>query len=229
MKLPSTMSDISKFTGRFRINTSQNSASRKVTKKPREALACTQCRTSKLRCDKARPCSSCVRRDGGISCSYMKSSVNDESSRTAAEERLDKLESMVQQLVESQASTTSSSAAPLDPETPPNVVVDDTGVLREVPSEELKYPTVLEDIMDSINELKLALPSLANELETMPTNEQEMRGSERIFASASNYSLEQILSQYLPSRIEADDLLKEYSQGDAFIQPFVRLKRFSIS
>lgn len=159
----------------------------------------------------------------------MKSSVNDESSRTAAEERLDKLESMVQQLVESQASTTSSSAAPLDPETPPNVVVDDTGVLREVPSEELKYPTVLEDIMDSINELKLALPSLANELETMPTNEQEMRGSERIFASASNYSLEQILSQYLPSRIEADDLLKEYSQGDAFIQPFVRLKRFSIS
>ncbi|KAK9320542.1 hypothetical protein V1517DRAFT_329144 [Lipomyces orientalis] len=54
------MSDFSSFTGKFRArrNTLQESSAAKVTKRYRESLACNQCRKSKLRCDRAQPCSS---------------------------------------------------------------------------------------------------------------------------------------------------------------------------
>ena len=41
-------------------------------KRPRTSLVCLQCRKSKLKCDRLKPCSSCVRRDGGGNCSYSR-------------------------------------------------------------------------------------------------------------------------------------------------------------
>ncbi|EJC98892.1 uncharacterized protein FOMMEDRAFT_113458 [Fomitiporia mediterranea MF3/22] len=43
-------------------------ASRPPTKRARKAINCTPCRTSKLKCDKARPCSSCVLRGTASQC-----------------------------------------------------------------------------------------------------------------------------------------------------------------
>ncbi|THH04944.1 hypothetical protein EW145_g5154, partial [Phellinidium pouzarii] len=49
------------------ISTSGN-AHRPPTKRARKAINCAPCRTSKLKCDKARPCSSCVLRGTASHC-----------------------------------------------------------------------------------------------------------------------------------------------------------------
>ena len=144
--------------------------------------------------------------------------------RTAAEERLMRLESLVTQLMQN-------SATPSDhrkPVTPPENEADLAPVGRGMTAQ-MKYPTVLEDIMDNIQELKLALPSIETDVEQVLPVEYSMRGSARIFASSSKYTLEQILAQYLPDRSIADDLLKGYMQGDSFIQPFVSKTQSSLA
>jgi hypothetical protein len=111
------------------------------------------------------------------------------------------------------------------PGTPPDVLRDQTGAALEDTGRlacSLKYPTVLEDIMNDIMELKLTLPTMTDELEGMPAIEYGMRDSERIFASSSCGTLNQILLAYLPERKEADALLFSYLQGELVIQPFVR-------
>ncbi|KAB8079468.1 hypothetical protein BDV29DRAFT_164481 [Aspergillus leporis] len=60
------MSNISRFTGKFRARIEPSALhetlAAKVTKRQRASLVCDQCRKSKLRCDKGQPCSSCVKR-----------------------------------------------------------------------------------------------------------------------------------------------------------------------
>lgn len=75
--------------------------------------------------------------------------------------------------------------------------------------------------MNNLQELKLALPSLGEDLDKETPDETSMRSSEQIFASSSQSTMQQIITKYLPTRAEADELLQGYTQGDAFIQPFV--------
>jgi hypothetical protein len=79
----------------------------------------------------------------------------------------------------------------------------------------LKYPTVLEDIMNNINELKLALPLISGETEKAPGVEYRMEGNERIFGSSSAYSMDRILFDYLPPKVDADRLLAIYFHGNS--------------
>jgi hypothetical protein len=141
---------------------------------------------------------------------------------TAAGDRLDRLELMVTQLIQSRDAALRMVPKP---DTPPDIMVSQATTDSETPESiacALKYPTVLEEIMDNIMELKLTIPSLSNELEEMPATEYNMQGSERIFASSSNLTLDQIISQYLPARDEADDLVSIYLYGELIIQPYVR-------
>ncbi|KIW07540.1 hypothetical protein, variant 2 [Verruconis gallopava] len=220
------MSDISKYTGRFRINVgSQDTQARKVAKRPRESLACDQCRDAKVRCNKGRPCSSCVKRNGGSSCSYQKPSAGEDMTRSVAEDRLDKLERMVTLLMQNQAAP----MTPLQqPTTPPDAIdrQDRNELSAWSADAKAKYPTVLEDIMNSIHDLKLALPEVREEVERMPSAEYRMRGSERIFGSASSRSIEEVLKRYMPSREESDRLLEVFFVGDTFILPFIHAQQF---
>jgi hypothetical protein len=128
---------------------------------------------------------------------------------------------MVAQLLQNQTTTT---IPFVQPQAVPDTALEPNRSAFHASSHDskaLKYPTVLEDIMNNLNELKLALPGFTVELEESHELKDSMRGSERIFASSSKYSLKQIVSKYLPERKECDELLSAYYQGDVFLQPAV--------
>lgn len=217
------MSNISNYTGKFRLNNNAGAQDQnlgRAVRKPRETSACTRCRFAKLKCDKGRPCSCCVRTDGGSSCSYSMVTKDRHESRNSAQERLQRLESMVAQLLQNQKTTT---ITVVQPQSPTDLAVEPGRSASQALSHDTdsKYPTVLEDVMDSLNELKLTLPTMEVELEESLELEESMRESERIFASSSKYSMDQILFKYLPDRRECDALLSAYYQGNVFLHPAV--------
>ncbi|KAJ5387268.1 hypothetical protein N7509_009809 [Penicillium cosmopolitanum] len=224
------MSDFSSLTGKFRIRKEAGGASRR----PRESQACTQCRKAKLRCDLQRPCGSCMRKDETALCSYQRTLTGPNQSDTA-EDRLAHLESLVKGLM--QDSTSASSKPSVDHTIPllegqsndcdPRVsfqATDGENRARYVGS------THWSAILDDIQGLRAALsqqddspePDPASRSSAIPAIGRDMI----IFGSSSNYSMETIISQYLPPKIEVDRLLAIYFQGETFIIPFIHTFQF---
>lgn len=228
------MADLSAFTGKFRASRSGlHESSAKVIKRPRESLACNQCKKSKLRCDRGHPCSSCVRRDEAPRCSYHRSSTAaaEINRQTVAEEKLVHLESIVKQLIQTQPAAhrlhTDSLAKPI---TPPTVLQDFVPAETQAPVDSYEYVgyTHWSAVLDDIQDLKAVLgKSLAQQdAEEHAVIETRALGSEVIFGSPNHYSLQQIISQYLPPKIETDRLLSLYLQGKTFIAPFIHTYQF---
>ncbi|KAF3937568.1 hypothetical protein ABW19_dt0207317 [Dactylella cylindrospora] len=113
------MADLSEFTSVFRARVNLNDK-RKANKRNRQALSCLACRTRKLKCDRQQPCAACTKRGEGPSCTFnaaasvtatasTNSGVSKPSSnildpkKTEAQARLQKLEELVQQLIQSGA------------------------------------------------------------------------------------------------------------------------------
>ncbi|KAE8444371.1 hypothetical protein EG329_000571 [Mollisiaceae sp. DMI_Dod_QoI] len=97
------------FTGKFRAHKNgppshdPPAGNGKVTKRPRESRVCNPCRKSKLRCDRAQPCGSCMRRDEAEACYYGPPAAKMDTTRhVAAEDRLLHLEATVRQLMQNQ-------------------------------------------------------------------------------------------------------------------------------
>lgn len=69
------MSDLSSFTGVFRITDTQSGAGRRqtVARRNRTAVSCTSCRSRKLKCDRQHPCGACSRRGNAGGCHYSAS------------------------------------------------------------------------------------------------------------------------------------------------------------
>lgn len=223
----------------------------KVIKRPREVLVCNACRKSKLRCDRSLPCGSCVRRDEAAHCSYQRppqgskvqTKGHSHTQQAAAEERLQHLESLVMRLMEIQASAPSScgdDAGPAKPVTLPDVTHDSLAVgsavdhSRSGQGDEPPYvgSTHWSAIMDDIHELKVVLASNrgADDEESLPseTTPAPVVGHKRelIFGDSGNYSVAQVLSQYLPSRLEADRLLAIFFKGESLMVTFVHTYQF---
>ncbi|KIW18527.1 hypothetical protein PV08_02815 [Exophiala spinifera] len=237
------MADFASLTTKFRADPSVS----RVTKRPRDSLVCNQCRKSKLRCDKAQPCGSCVKRDAGAACSYhrppptLSESRNEGTLSSVAEDRLLHLEAMVRELMEQQASTTEQSsthAVPSKlraPHSRPKDAVDLE--CNETPGDS-RYVgfTHWSAILDDIHELKIALTganeaqeaalSLNSSTSTPPGSTLSGAGNDIIFGGSSSFSLEEILDQYLPPKIEVDRALAAYFRGETFIIPFVHIYQF---
>lgn len=219
------MAEISQFTGKFKVAgiRKQRPENTGAIKRQRQSLACHQCRNSKLRCDKARPCSSCTNRDIGGSCSY--DIPLDGGTKPATENRLNRLEALVAQLLDSQNVT-----RPVDdPNTPPSLPDDrlrsnvgrGDSVLKD------QYPTVVEDIMDSIHQLRLSLPFTGDQPDfESPAVDGKSMDDEFIFGLSASHSRSTVLSQHMPSEREAEQLLATYFGGDTFIQPFIHAQYF---
>lgn len=123
----------------------------------------------------------------------------------------------------------------LDPSTPPSppddqVRVNDgrgRGRGRGIGIVKDQYPTVVEEIMDSIRQLRLELPVPHDEPDfEAPIMGGESTDDECIFGLSTSYSRNAILSQYMPSDQEAERLLATYFGGDTFIQPFIHTQHF---
>jgi hypothetical protein len=231
------MSDISSFTGKFRSHKvgSQDLSDSRVTKRTRESLACNQCRRSKLRCNRGQPCSSCVKRDEATFCNYQRLAEPrlDVNSRTVAEERLLHLESMVRDLMQNQAArqlssdvTTVKAAAA---QVPPHDSAASLDQARPEQIDATRYTgsTHWSAILDDIQELKVVLGGSVEgqEADTTPSGVRAL-ASELIFGSSRDHDIQQIISQYLPPKIEVDRFLSIYFQGESFIIPFVHTYHF---
>lgn len=229
------MADFLSFTGKFRAqnpNGSHAPAATKVVKRPR--LVCNQCQRSKLRCDRAHPCSNCVRRNEGSICSYDRGdSSRPEGGRNfAAEDRLAHLESMVKELMESQR-TAQSSVGSEKKVTRPGEFVQKPPRAQEISHENTNNTryvgsTHWSAILEDINELRTVLdePGYTKYAEYAAVSEAPTTEKEVIFGSSTNYSLQEIISQDMPSRIEADRLIATYFQGETYIVLFVHAQQF---
>lgn len=219
------MTDFSRLTGKFRVH-KEASDTANPTKRTRESLVCSQCRKAKLRCDRQRPCGSCVKKDEGELCSYQR------PLHGTAEDRLAHLESLVKDLM--QDLTPSSSANhPIsvpakdqegysDPRVPVQISNDENGA-RYVGS------THWSAILDDIHGLRAALSQRDDSPEPESASASPSLAFSRnmiIFGSPSDYSIEIIISQCLPPKMEVDRLLAVYFQGETFIIPFIHTFQF---
>ncbi|KAK6524715.1 hypothetical protein TWF281_011615 [Arthrobotrys megalospora] len=112
------MTDISEFTSVFRARVNLNDK-RKANKRNRQALSCLACRSRKLKCDRQHPCTACNKRGEGSACTFTaaptgnsigtggitkpSSSGQADVKRSEAQAKLQKLEEIVQQLIQSGA------------------------------------------------------------------------------------------------------------------------------
>ena len=224
------MSDFSTLTGKFRIQKDSPNDAAKIVKRPRESLVCNQCRKAKLRCDRRQPCNSYVPRDEAPLCSYQKLPPGN-GQNGAAEDRLAHLESLVKDLMQNPAlgplgkdPVTSSGKAPGEEvKLPCQSPIENPTETRYVGS------THWSAILDDIHELKNALSHQEELLgyETPTTPEESAVGQETIiFGSSHDYSLEEIIAQYLPAKVEVDRLVAIYFQGETFIIPFIHTIQF---
>lgn len=62
--------DTSNYTSVFRL-TPPGDPHRKVIKRNRQVVSCVPCRTRKLKCDRQKPCTSCVKRSDAVSCRFF--------------------------------------------------------------------------------------------------------------------------------------------------------------
>lgn len=184
---------------------------RKITRH-REFRACKECRRRKLRCDRQLPCASCKRRDEASSCFYESNpqEVSNSSERTSqAEARLEHLERLVRELSQikdnpAQSADDNSSGQPLyNGPTHWTAMLEDIGELREV----------LENDSDT-DDFALDLPS-------------NMGCDFRVlFGGGQCLSFDQVLSQALPPRLEADRLVSAYFRAKAVAAPFIHSSQF---
>jgi hypothetical protein len=89
------------------------------------------------------------------------------------------------------------------------------------------FPTVVEEIMESIHQLRLELPITVHE----PDNEEPIKGrkdmiNDLILGLPDSPSKDAILTRYMPSQNEADRLLGNYFGSRTFIQPFIHTQQF---
>lgn len=143
-----------------------------------------------------------------------------------AEDRLIHLESMVKLLMESQRNGSH--------EVPVLDVASSKGVICESPQVE-KDTTIYTGsthwsaILDDIHELKTALGGphrVEDEQRSILTTPEPDFQTEIIFGSAQEYSLQQIITQYLPSKLQIDKILAIYLQGETYIAPFIHAHQF---
>ena len=135
------MSGLSHHQSVFRITkpeTTNNSLLPKLRKRNRQTASCAACRTRKLKCDRAAPCSSCSKRGDASACVYSNDSqpTRKDQSRasrsTEASLRLQKLEGMVLALMQTPSSSgnvSSQSPCILDTDrTPENLLSEGSDV-----------------------------------------------------------------------------------------------------
>lgn len=164
-------------------------------------------------------------------CSYQCSSP-DATQPSTAEDRLAHLESLVRDLIQGSATTSTAKSSASDiqinssydsnPRTPAHIADSEPGT-RNAGS------THWSVILDDIHGIKAAL----GQHDYFPESGQIGMSSASpcrrdiiIFGSANNYPMKMIISHYLPSKLEVDRLLAVYFQGEAFIIPFIHATQF---
>jgi hypothetical protein len=169
-------------------------------------------------------------------CSYQQTlrSAGEGARSTVAEDRLLHLESMVKRLMQNQESAQSNNREPSvqieSAQGRPSRPIVAADELQGEHEEHTRYvgSTHWSAILDDIHELKVVLGNSddAGGEDILATLEAPSIDKELIFGLPKSYSLRQIISQYLPSKLDMDRLLSIYFQGEAYIVPFIHSHQF---
>ncbi|KPI35001.1 putative transcriptional regulatory protein [Cyphellophora attinorum] len=218
------MSDISNFTGRFRV---QGPEGDRVVKRPRATLTCAPCRSAKLGCDKKQPCSSCVKRGDVARCVYTGRSeqkAKDDQNVAEQKQKLAHLEAMVIELMQEQRKS-------LPSEGPSNLALindsnDSAPPVRPVVAPQNGYAgsTHWSAMLRDIQELRGLLDEDgdANAYETPVDSPPE----EVIHGLPRMYSIDQIIDNHMPPKNDVERLLSVYFNGETFILPILHTGYF---
>lgn len=243
------MSDFSSLTHKFRANLdNQQQAANKVSKRNRQPLSCAPCRIKKLKCDRGHPCDTCIKRGDQASCAYGKTAPvaalsnkvdaggggggGTAANRARAQERLHHLEQLVMQMVDNSATSSvhrSDSSAESKDESSTSSLAKEGHL--QYGSSESNYvgSTHWSAIFENIQELKLALGSERGRPSTTEFDESEdldAQDPEGLFGSTGHLSLDQILSQGLPPRLQVDRRLSTYFNSRYMSVPFIHTMQF---
>ncbi|EPE26293.1 hypothetical protein GLAREA_02205 [Glarea lozoyensis ATCC 20868] len=145
----------------------------------------------------------------------------------AAEDRLLHLESLVQQLIGGQGTEKSTEASVHSTKASSkqlNVTAN-----NDSPTTTYFGSTHWSAILQDIHALKVAAGTAvldASEESPPLTEVVGHQNSDVIFGSSGNYSLQQIISQYLPEKIEVDRFLAAYFSAKTYIAPFIHTYHF---
>ncbi|KAF4633507.1 hypothetical protein G7Y89_g4612 [Cudoniella acicularis] len=235
IRMASKIVDMSNFTSKFRAQKiGSHESTTRVTKRPR--LVCNQCQKSKLRCDRGQPCGSCIKKDEAAACTYQRptGTRTDINHNVMAEDKLLHLESLVKQLMQNQAlplsgndTISTNTASPHERISGLTETVDGP---RGEQLESARYigSTHWSAILEDIHELKVTLGGRLDVDKYTGTSiyQSPAPSGELIFGSSNDFSLQHILSEYLPPKVEADRLLSTYFQGETYIIPFLHTYHF---
>ena len=86
------------------------------------------------------------------------------------------------------------------------------------------WTAVLNDLLD-LKELLRLTPEFQDLQSELPTTGPTV-GNEPIFGAFSSFSLDEIISEYLPAKVDVDRLLAHYFQGPVFIIPILHKYQF---
>lgn len=235
------MPDLSAYTHKFRATgdqSHQNGVS-KVNRRNRQPVSCTPCRVKKLKCDRGHPCETCVKRGDDASCAYgpvnigsrHQSSTSDGGRRAQAQDRLRNLENLVMQMMK--VNSIKDGPQPLVA-TPDDKAGDDSkpampndGHMR-VEGSEAKYvgSTHWSAILDSINELKSVIATESFELDRDQEKDRDASDPDILFGATAPQSLERILQQHLPLRLQVDRRLSVYFHATYGVIPILHSHQF---
>lgn len=193
---------------------------RKITRN-RELRACTECRRRKLKCDRQLPCIACTRRNEVTSCVYERNFERLSSGhghRSQAEDRLEHLEQLVQELSESRQNFANHNSTTFG--------ADTVQCGRdELPNESLHNgATHWSAMLEDIDELRNAIRQ--NDETEDADGDIGDDGIGLLFGAFKPLSYQQIISQFLPPRHETDRLVATYFRAKAVAAPFVHTTHF---
>ena len=225
------MSERSSFTGKFRAYAPvpRQPSGSKVLKRTRESLVCQQCRASKTRCDRHHPCGSCIRRNAATACSYSPSE-GPTVDISQIGNKLTHLETMVKQIMQNQVPTQpdgqSAEGAPGGPESHFQAVepVQNDQSNQTTYLGSTHWSAVLNDLLD-LKALIQVPPEIEDVHNELPTRAPRV-DNEPIFGAFSGFSLDDIISEFLPAKVDVDRLLAHYFQGPVFIIPILHKYQF---
>ena len=224
------MAHFSTYTGQFRAD---GEAYHRI-KRNRPRLSCVPCWDRKLKCDRRRPCKTCVRRNDEIFCTYETppgTSQDNGSGRVDLQDRLSHIEQLVRQMMDSDAvgSRRTNSPAMAQPQfdnTSPNAETE--GHLHQN-SYETRYAgsTHWSAILDNIQELKTAMHVVPSTYaDHGDPADVEITEGEILFGSSRHYSIQQILSDSLPPKVQVDRRLSAFFKAKTLIIPFIHVHQF---
>ncbi|CAD0109657.1 unnamed protein product [Aureobasidium uvarum] len=227
------MSDLTNFTSVF--SSSVNNT--RVAKRNRRPLSCSTCRDRKLKCDRQRPCSSCIKRGESSTCEYTSVAVKQKPkprsvNSDAAASRLQRLEDMVNGLMHTAPMSNfvvtppSSSISP-QIDTPAYSEVSAGGHLSQQGTQ-VNYigGTHWASILESIHEIRSVMDSDLNDDPSEPAQPTPSSlKADPLFGQEELLTIDQVRAA-LPERHRVDSLVASYFKESFLTLTFIHSARF---